>query len=143
MPVFFMLAFCFCSFALAADRPLAKTIADKDISWGPCPKIFPQGCEIGVLQGDPQKKDTDIFLRVPGSYIIPPHSHTSAEHIVLIAGNLEVKYQGHATINLKPGTFAYGPAKLAHQAKCIGAETCVLFISFDLPIDALPYQGQL
>lgn len=130
-------------FTQAAEKPIFRTINDKEIKWGPCPAIFPKGCEIGVLQGVPEKKNADVFLRFPGNYTIPPHSHTSAEHMILVEGNLEVKYMGGETVNLTKGTYAFGPAKLAHAAKCLSNDPCVLFISFDEPIDAIPFNGKI
>ena len=127
----------------AADKPVVRTMNDAHIKWGPCPELFPKGCEIGVLHGDPAKKETDVYLRVPAQYDIPAHTHTSAEHMTLISGTLDVKYKGEAEVTLKPGTYAYGPAGHAHQAKCEGPEACVLFISFDEPVDAKAYTGKL
>lgn len=131
------------SLTQAAEKPVTRTMNDKDLKWGPCPEIFPMGCEIGVLHGSPDKKGADIYLRVPGNYVIPPHSHTSAEHITLVSGHLEVKYKGEDVTTLKQGHYLFGPAQLAHQAKCLSAEPCVLFISFDEPIDAKAYTEKL
>jgi quercetin dioxygenase-like cupin family protein len=131
------------SLAQAAEKFVTRTMNDKDLKWGPCPEIFPKGCEIGVLHGTPDKIGADVYLRVPGNYVIPPHTHTSAEHMTLVSGNLEVKYKGEDSVNLKQGSYAFGPAKLAHQAKCTSEESCVLFISFDEPIDAKAYNGTL
>lgn len=143
MKTLLVLLLSFSPLAQTAERPISKTINDKNTSWGPCPEIFPKGCEIGVLQGDPKNKNTDIFFRVPGKYDIPPHSHTSAEHMILVSGRMEVKYKDEKPITLKQGSFAYGPAEHPHQAKCISKENCVLFISFDDPVDAKAYTGTL
>lgn len=127
----------------AAEKPVFRTMNDKDLKWGPCPEIFPKGCEIGVLHGQPDKKNADVYLRVPENYAIPPHTHTSAEHITIVSGNLEVKYQGEKTLALKKGSYIYGPPSVAHEAKCMSGESCVLFISFDEPIDAKAYDGKI
>lgn len=143
MTKYILLSFLIASIGNAADKPVVKTVNDKDLKWGPCPEIFPKGCEIGVLHGDPAKKGTDVYLRLPSNYEIPAHTHTSAEHMSLVAGRMEVKYKGEAPMNLQPGSFAYGPAQHAHKATCTSAESCVLFISFDEPIDAKAYTGTL
>ena len=106
-----------------------------------CPPIFPQGCELAVLHGDPAKPNADVFLKVPAGYTIPPHWHTSAERMVLVAGRLKVEYTGHPPANLEPGTYAYGPAKAPHTAKCEDAGPCVLFIAFEAPVDAHAAEG--
>ena len=120
------------------EKPLAFVATDTELKWGPCPEIFPPGCEIAVLHGDPAKPNADVFLKVPGNYTIPPHWHSSAERMVLVAGELLVEYMGHKPATLKAGTYAYGPAKAPHQATCKSSEPCVLFIAFESAVDAHP-----
>jgi quercetin dioxygenase-like cupin family protein len=70
--------------------------------------------------------------------VLPRHWHTSAERMVLISGELHVTYDGNKTAVLKPGSYAYGPAKLPHTGQCTKAGPCVLFIAFESPVDAVP-----
>jgi hypothetical protein len=123
---------------LGAESPIHARHTDPALQWGPCPPIFPQGCEIAVLHGDAAKDDADVFLRVPGGYAIPPHRHTSPERMTLAAGRLEVTYAGQKPITLQVGDYAYGPAKAPHTARCIGTDACVLFIAFVAAVDAEP-----
>lgn len=116
---------------------------DPDLKWAPCPEIFPKGCEMAVLQGNPKKQHADIYLKVPSHYLIPAHSHTSAEHLTLVSGELEVKYQGEEPFTMKTGTYAYGPEKKPHEAKCLSADSCVLYVGFEKAIDAKPFKGKL
>src|SRR5688572_15841613 len=130
--------------APAGGEPaLARAAADPDLQWGPCPEGMPEGCGIAVLHGDPAKPNADIFLRVPGGSAIPPHSHTSAERMILVSGELEAKYQGAPAATLRSGNYAYGPAKLPHRAQCRSSEPCILFIAFEGPVDVLPFEGEL
>ena len=129
--------------ASAAEVPLAKAASDPSLQWGPCPEGMPQGCGIAVLHGDPAKANADIFLRVPGGSAIPPHSHSSAERMILVSGELETLYQGHPAATLRAGDYAYGPAKLPHRATCRSSEPCTLFIAFEGPVDVLPFEGDL
>jgi anti-sigma factor ChrR (cupin superfamily) len=122
----------------AQERPLTRTAKDSQLKWGPCPPFLPKGCRIAVLHGDPAKDNADILLRVPANSILPRHWHTSAERMVLVSGELNVTYEGHKGAVLKPGTYAYGPAKLPHKAECKKAGPCVLFIAFESPVDAVP-----
>lgn len=122
----------------AQELPLTRTAKDAELKWGPCPAFLPKGCEISVLHGDPAKNNADIFLKVPANSVLPRHWHTSAERMVLVSGELHVTYDGHKTAVLKPGTYAYGPAKLPHKAECKKAGPCVLFIAFVSPVDAVP-----
>lgn len=123
------------------EQALTRTASDAQLTWGPCPPFLPKGCGIAVLHGDPAKDNVDVFLKVPAKSTLPLHWHTSAERMVLIAGELHVTYEGQETKVLKPGTYAYGPAKRSHQGSCASATPCVLFIAFESPLDAVPVQG--
>ena len=127
----------------AAEVPLAKRATDPGLAWGPCPPLFPAGCEITVLHGDPSKPNADALLRVPPGYAIPPHSHTSAERMVLVSGKMTVQYQGHAAVTLEAGDYAYGPAGLPHKAVCEAGGPCILFIAFESAVDAIPFGGAI
>lgn len=120
----------------ADDAPIARTATDPTLKWGACPDFMPGGCQIAVLHGDPAKNNADVFFKVPANADIPRHWHTSAERMVLVEGNLYVTYDGHDPVTLKPGTYAYGPARLPHKAKCGPAAACVLFIAYESPADA-------
>lgn len=122
----------------APAAPLAIRASDPGLKWGACPPIFPGACHIAVLQGDPSQPNADVLLRVAGGYVLPHHRHSSAERMVLVEGRLQVSYDGSPTRVLAPGTYAYGPASLAHSAKCLSKTRCVLFIAFEGPVDALP-----
>ena len=122
--------------ALAQEPPLSNTAGNPALKWGGCPDFMPKGCEIAVLHGDPAKSNADVFFKVPANAVIPRHWHTSAERMVLVAGELSVTYDGHPTVVLKPGTYAYGPARMPHSATCGAAGPCVLFIAFESPVDA-------
>lgn len=125
---------------IAPEKPLAITPASA-AQWGPCPPIFPSGCQIAVLHGDPAKPNADIFLRVPGGYEIPGHTHTSPERMVLVEGQLRVRYDGAAEEMLSVGEYAYGPANSPHVARCMSSTPCTLFIAFEGPVDAIAHTG--
>lgn len=126
-----------------AEAPLTRLAQAPDLQWGPCPDIFPAGCEIALLHGDPAQPNADVFLRVPGGYVLPAHSHTSAERMVLVGGELNVRYQGAEATTLSAGEYAFGPAGLPHVADCQSTEACILFIAFEGPVDALPFEGAI
>lgn len=125
-----------------AQLPVSHAL-DAPPAWGACPPIFPSGCQISVLHGDPSAPNADIFLRVPAGLGLPAHTHSSAERIILVSGELQVKYLGTPAVTLKPGSYAYGPAAHPHQATCISSETCTLFIAFEGPVDAVLFEGVL
>ena len=121
----------------AAEKAMAVSADDPSLAWGGCPEFFPPGCNLAVLRGDPAAGGADALLKVPAGYVIPAHWHTSAEHMILTAGEMDVTYEGQPTAKLKPGMFAYGPSKLSHDAACKSGP-CVLYIHFASAIDAHP-----
>jgi quercetin dioxygenase-like cupin family protein len=130
----------------AAEEPkrlkaLFFTFEDAQLEWGPCPKFFPDGCEIAILQGNPAEENADIFFKVPPKSVLPRHWHTSAERMVLLSGELHLTFDGQETAVLSPGTYAYGPAKLPHKGFCAAGDPCVLFIAFEQPVDAVPIEN--
>jgi uncharacterized RmlC-like cupin family protein len=80
---------------------------------------------------------------VPGGSAIPPHRHSSAERMILVSGELEVKYLGARKATLRVADYAYGPAGLPHKATCRSTASCVLFIAFDGPVDLHPFEGSV
>ncbi len=123
-----------------AELAITRTAKDADLKWNPCPPFLPKGCGIAVLNGDPAKNNLDVFFKLPGKSVLPRHWHTSAERMILVAGELHVEYEGQKTAILKPGTYAYGPARKPHGGKCASKEPCILFIAFELPLDAVPME---
>ena len=125
-----------------AEAPVATASQNPELEWGPCPAFMPKGCGIAVLRGDPAADKADVFLKVPANSQIVSHGHTSAERMVLVSGVLQVTYEGHPPIMLRPGMYAYGTPKLAHKASCANGEPCVLFIAFNSAIDAYEVPGK-
>ena len=117
---------------------IARTVGDAALHWGACPDFLPAGCALAVLHGDPSQPNADVYLKLPARSEIPLHSHTSAERMVLVAGELEVAYQGQAPVRLVPGAYAYGPAGRPHGGRCVSDVPCVLFIAFETAVDAVP-----
>lgn len=97
---------------------------------------------IAVLHGDPAKGNFDVFFKLPAKSKLPLHWHTSAERMVLVAGELHVSYEGQKTAILKSGTYAYGPAKRLHHGYCASTDPCILFIAFESPLDAVPVEAE-
>lgn len=122
---------------LAGDGAKATMADDASLTWHPCPEFMPAGCGLAILQGDPSKPNADVFFKVPAKAEIPSHWHTSAERMVLVSGKLTVRYDGQEPVVLRPGMYAYGPAKAAHSASCADEGPCILFIAFESPVDAV------
>jgi quercetin dioxygenase-like cupin family protein len=109
----------------------------ENLEWVPCPEPLNfGGCHITVLHGDPSQANSDVLFRMQPGTTAPEHWHNSAERMVLISGEMHVTYQGEDKSILKPGSYAFGPARKPHLAECVGEEPCVLFIAFVQPVDS-------
>jgi len=122
--------------AQSGEPAKATTPDDPALEWAPCPPFFHADCRIAVLHGDPSQSNTDVFFRYPGGESFVEHWHTSAERIVVLAGAMDVTYEGQETAHVEAGTYAYGPATRKHSGACVSEEDCVLFIAFEQPVDA-------
>jgi quercetin dioxygenase-like cupin family protein len=127
--------------AQTTEQPITRNANDAALVWNSCPDFMPAGCVLAVLRGDPAKPNADVFFKVPAGATLPVHWHTSAERMVLIAGELQVGFEGQPRAVIEPGTYAYGPAKHAHSAACVSSTPCLLFIAFEAPVDAIAGTG--
>ena len=124
--------------ALADQKAFSWTHDDADLEWADCPPMMPEGCGLAVLQGDPAAPNADVFFRLPAGTTAPRHWHSSAERMVLITGELDIGYDDQEPVVMEPGSYAYGPAELPHDAACVSEDDCVLFIAFEEPVDVVP-----
>lgn len=122
---------------LTQEQSELKTVQDKNLVWLPAPDFLPK-CTFTVLHGDMSQPNLDVFFKVPANTEVPKHWHHSQERMVLISGEMEVTYEGEPTQLMKTGSYAYGPAKKPHSAKCLDKGPCVLFIALVEPFDAIP-----
>ena len=59
--------------------------------WGPCPPTLPPGCEMAVLDGNPQTEDLfTVRFRVTDTFVMPPHWHPKDERVTIISGTAAV-----------------------------------------------------
>jgi quercetin dioxygenase-like cupin family protein len=123
--------------ALADEGAFIRTADSAEIAWGPCPDFMPKGCALAVLQGNPAERNADVLFKLPSKTTAPMHTHSSAERMVLLSGEMKVRYRGQEPVVLKAGTYAYGPANLPHDATCSSDQDCILFIAFEEPVDAI------
>ena len=122
------------------ENSIVRTINDPDLQWGPCPSFMPEGCNIAVLHGNPAVNNVDVLFKVNGGSFIPNHWHNSPERMILLSGELQVTYEEEEGQLMKVGSYAYGPSKKPHIAKCISKEPCILFVAFENPLDAFPIE---
>ena len=91
------------------EKAFIRTPENATVVWGPGPDFLPKGCGLAVLHGDPAKQNADVLLKVPGGSVLAHHKHTSPERIILISGEMTVRYDGQHS----PCVFAPAPMPTA------------------------------
>lgn len=138
--VLIVVASAWCAHAEAKDKAagLVTTAPNNPaLQWGPCPPIFAKGCEVAVLSGNPAKGASDVFLRTPPNFDLPPHFHHSPEHVVLVQGKFSVTFEGGRRAEVSQGAYTLIPGGVPHSARCEEGDPCVIFIGFEKPVDAM------
>ena len=133
----FILCLLICVSVYSQENSIAISPDSNKIEWSPAPEFFPN-CSFTILHGDIAEPNLDFFFRIEPNTEVINHTHNSPERMILISGDLEVQYEGEKPTILKSGTYAYGPAKKPHRAKCLDNGPCVLFVAMEDPFDAVP-----
>jgi hypothetical protein len=61
--------------------------------WKPCPPTLPPGCEMAVLDGDPQGDDLfTVRFYAEETFVMPPHWHPRDERVTIISGTAAVAF---------------------------------------------------
>jgi quercetin dioxygenase-like cupin family protein len=95
------------------------------LTWMKAPPSLPAGAMMAVVSGDPTKTGPFVIeLSFPNGYLVPPHSHPTAEKITVKSGEFrygmgdEVKASDMKV--MKPGNSGEMPAGTHHYAKARG-----------------------
>ena len=116
------------TFAATAHAQHHTVVAGDAVKWGPAPPSLPPGAEAAVLLGDPGKDGPFVLrLKFPAGYTIPPHRHSKAEHVTVIAGGFAMGSGEAVDRGARPrpaGSFVAIPAGTPHYAFVVG-ETVV------------------
>jgi hypothetical protein len=125
----------------AQDAPLSFTPDDPSLEWFPCGDFIPPECQAAILRLGPDGRDSDVLYRIPANMDLPAHWHTSAERMILISGEFHIHFQGQSPLVMRAGSYAWGPPRLPHAARCADQGTCLLFVAFVDPPDGFPVDG--
>jgi quercetin dioxygenase-like cupin family protein len=106
--------------ALTATPSHAQKAAK--LTWGPAPPFLPAGAKFALVSGDPSKSGPfEIELNMPNGYMIPPHTHPTAETVTVKSGHFVYgmgdKVDAKAEKTMKKGesgTMAQNQAHWAH-----------------------------
>lgn len=80
------------------EGSVQHVVHTEEIQWRPCPPDLPSGCEMAVLEGNPQGPDLfTVRFRVSGEFVMPPHSHPKDERVTVLSGKMAVAFGAQAT----------------------------------------------
>jgi hypothetical protein len=66
--------------------------------WQPCPPTLPPGCEMAVLEGNPQGEDLfTVRFQATDVFVMPPHWHPKDERVTIISGKAGVAFGDEST----------------------------------------------
>jgi hypothetical protein len=108
----------------------------KDLKWEKTnPELGDGSPEISILYESPQ--ETELFIRGPKNFHVPRHWHSANETITMIHGTFILKHDGsNERVALdQPGSFAWMPAKMIHEAWTGPDEEALYFITTDGKFD--------
>ena len=84
--------------------------------------------------GEPLTGPSTWILKAPPGCVVPWHSHTAEEQLIVVRGAVMAEMTDHPPTRLGPGGFAIMGSHMAHQFACQGT-ACVMFASFDRAYD--------
>jgi mannose-6-phosphate isomerase-like protein (cupin superfamily) len=93
-------------------------------------------CLASALEtGTPSSGPSTWILKAPPGCIVPWHSHSAEEQLIVVAGEVMSEMTDHPPTILGPGGFAMMPGRVAHQFTCQGRDSCLMFVTFDAAYD--------
>ena len=85
--------------------------------------------EVAPGYGDMSKGAHSNFVKIPGHFTSPAHTHTEDYYGVVIAGVVANSSDGTQDIPLPPGSYWFQKGREMHVTKCISASECVFFVT--------------
>jgi mannose-6-phosphate isomerase-like protein (cupin superfamily) len=93
-------------------------------------------CLAAALEtGNPVTGPSTWILRAPPGCVVPWHSHTAEEQLIVVRGSINAEMGSHPPTQLEPGGFAVMGSHMAHEFACQGPVACVMFVIFDRAYD--------
>jgi len=93
-------------------------------------------CLTSALEtGDPLTGPSTWILNARPGCVVPWHSHTAEEQLIVVRGAVMAEMTDHPQTRLGPGGFAVMGSHMAHQFACQGTAACVMFVTFDRAYD--------
>ena len=101
---------------------------------------FAQDADVACLasaieSGDAATGPSTWILKAPAGCVVPWHSHSAREELIVVTGQVFAEMSDHAPAMLGPAGYAMMGGRMAHQFTCRGPDECLMFITFDGPYD--------
>ena len=113
----------------------------KDATWTPLMKEGPLPA-VAPISGDGTKGAYEGYLKLPGGFESPPHSHTNDYWSVLVQGKMtHWAANGGSEKDAKQlgvGDLTFMPGKLEHISKCYPGPDCILVVVQKGKFDFIP-----
>jgi mannose-6-phosphate isomerase-like protein (cupin superfamily) len=111
--------------AQAPTDPQAIVVPANTEHWMPAPGVLPAGAKLAVVEGDPMKPGSyTMRLWMPDGYRLPPHFHSTPEHVTVLSGTFLVgmgdQFDAAKLSPLAPGSFGMIPPGMHHFAQARG-----------------------
>ena len=125
--------------AAALAGPLAAAAQEAHVTSAATAKLEPfpnlPDCVKGAaVHGNPSTGPSTLLVRATARCRIPRHWHSANESLMFISGTGQITMQGQPRPDtLRPGSFAYVPAKHQHAFFCPTA--CSFFVGSDAAFD--------
>jgi quercetin dioxygenase-like cupin family protein len=102
------------------DGEVQHVVRFANTPWGPCPPTLPNGCEMAVLDGDPQSEDLfTVRFRIADGLVMPPHWHPKDERVTIISGTAAVAFGADTdrrdATEFGPGDYYVNARDAVHQ----------------------------
>jgi quercetin dioxygenase-like cupin family protein len=88
-----------------------------------------------IETGDPTTGHSTWILKAPPGCVVPWHSHTAEEQLIIVSGAVLAEMTDHPPTRLGPGGFAMMGSRMPHQFSCQGRFACLMFVAFDRAYD--------
>ena len=114
-----LVVLCCLPVSLAAQDTMVFAAAKSD-KFANLPGL-PACLKVSVLRGDPTKESAALMLKFAPGCVVPWHWHTAGEALMLIIGAGTAEMKDGKPAGMRPGDYAYLPAKSIHQFKAVTA----------------------
>jgi quercetin dioxygenase-like cupin family protein len=85
--------------------------------------------------GNPDTGPSTFLLKAPPGCRVAAHYHTAEEQLIVVQGSVLTGMKGMRSVTLTAGGFAVMPGKAVHSFSCIGADPCLMVVTFNQKYD--------